>query len=276
MPIVSPESTGVRMRALHCLQIRNPEQKAENTLALRSAFDGDELHIEKATLQAQSIAVPGRPDRPVLIDGKDVPRRGLGHPSGRVALLHALAHIEFNAINLALDAVYRFNMPDDFVRDWLKIAAEEAYHFTLIAKRLKILDSFYGAMPAHNGLWDMAVRTDHDVMVRMALVPRVLEARGLDVAPAMIEKLRQVGDKDSAAILDIIYKDEIGHVKIGNYWFTNLCHQRGLNPEETFVDLLGQYTHGFLRGPFNKQARTLAGFSDAELEALEKLDANRS
>ena len=274
MPENFPEIDGLRLIALDCLMISDPQEKVAATLALQEALEaGDEIPPKSEPLKPKRVEVPGRPDKPALIDGKDVPRRALGSSEGRVALLHALAHIEFNAINLALDAAYRFHhMPKEFVVDWLRIAAEEATHFTLVADRLQALGSFYGAMPAHNGLWDMAVRTDHDVMVRMALVPRVLEARGLDVAPPMIKRLRQVGDNTSAEILAIIYRDEIGHVKIGNRWFITLCQERGLKPQQTFVALLKEYTHGFIRGPFNKEARSLAGFTDPELQALEELD----
>ena len=252
----------------------NVAEKTAETLGLQEIFDTGERPQSRGDFAVRRLPVPGRPVKPELIDGKNVPRRALGKTEGRIALLHALAHIEFNAINLALDAVYRFEMPDAFAGDWLQIAAEEAYHFNLIETRLQSLGSFYGAMPAHNSLWDMAVRTDHDVMVRMALVPRVQEARGLDVAPPMIKRLRQVGDSESADILEIIYRDEIGHVKIGNHWFLKLSEERGLDPSSTFTALLKEYTHGFLRGPFNRDARIQAGFSETELKALEMLDAN--
>lgn len=264
-------------QAYDCLMTKSPAAKLQKTLAfeadLRASSDG----FVDSACEPIRIEVPGRPENPELINAKDVPQRGLGSVEGRTALLHALAHIEFNAINLALDAVYRFRgMPRQYVLDWARIAREEAYHFSLVADRLTELGSHYGALPAHNGLWDMAVRTDHDVMVRMALVPRVLEARGLDVAPKMIDKLRLLGDESSAAILDIIYHDEIDHVRIGNHWFIELCRQRELQPQKIFVSLLEQYTRGFLRGPFNRSARTLAGFTDEELSHLERLSANNS
>lgn len=264
-------------QAFDCLMTTNPQNKAEKTCAFEENLHKRENWFESAPRNPIKIEVPGRPLKPELINAKDVPRRGLGSVEGRIALLHALAHIEFNAINLALDAVYRFReMPKQYVLDWARVAREEVYHFGLISDRLNDLGSYYGAMPSHNGLWDMAVRTDHDVMVRMALVPRVMEARGLDVAPKMIEKLRHLGDEPSAAILDIIYRDEIDHVRIGNHWFIELCRQRDVQPQETFVNLVEEYTHGFLRGPFNKSARTLAGFTDKELSELERLDANNS
>lgn len=264
-------------QAFDCLMTTDPRDKANKTQAFEKALLAHSGDFENTMSEPVRIQVPGRPVKPELINAKDVPQRGLGSVEGRAALMHALAHIEFNAINLALDAIYRFrNMPKQYVLDWARIAREEAYHFTLISDRLTELGSHYGALPAHNGLWDMAVKTDHDVMVRMALVPRVMEARGLDVAPKMIDKLRLLGDEASAAILDIIYHDEIDHVRIGNHWFVTLCGQRGLQPQKTFISLLEEYTRGFLRGPFNRSARTLAGFTDEELSHLERLGAKNT
>lgn len=186
-----------------------------------------------------------------------------------MALCHALAHIEFNAINLALDAVYRFrDMPIDYYTDWLKVAAEEALHFSLLNKYLVDQNVSYGDYDAHNGLWEMAVKTDHDVLVRMALVPRVLEARGLDVTPGMINKLERIGDTKLVDILQVIYRDEIGHVKIGSCWFNYLCEQRSLLPDETFSDLLDEYMEGACFGPFDDAVRLQAGFSKRELTDL--------
>lgn len=212
----------------------------------------------------------GRPDRPRLVLPASLPRRGLGHVTGRVALLHAVAHIEFNAINLALDAAARFaGMPDDYYRDWLSVAVDEARHFRLLEARLHALGSGYGELPAHNGLWEMAGKTAHDPLVRMALVPRVLEARGLDVTPGMIEKLQGAGDRESADCLEIILAEEVRHVAIGSRWFRYLCAQRDLEPEATFHSLLREYFAGRLRGPFNQKARLAAGFTKSELEELE-------
>ena len=212
----------------------------------------------------------GRPARPALVAPSSLPRRGLGSVQGRIALLHAVAHIEFNAINLALDAVARFSgMPAEFYRDWLSVAHDEARHFRLLSRRLDQLGAAYGDLPAHNGLWEMAEKTAHDPLVRMALVPRVLEARGLDVTPRMIEKLRQAGDEDSVACLEIILEEEVRHVAIGSRWFRHLCEVRGQEPEATFHSLLAEYFADGLPGPFNHPARREAGFSEAELEALE-------
>lgn len=219
----------------------------------------------------------GRPGRPVLVHPSRLPRRGLGSVEGRQALIHAVAHIEFNAINLGLDAALRFpGMPDDYYRDWLSVAADEARHFRMLSDRLAELELGYGDLPAHNGLWDMAEKTAHDPLVRMALVPRVLEARGLDVTPGMIEKLSAVGDERTVALLETILEEEEGHVAIGSRWFRFLCEQRGLEPESTFRRLLNDYFSGSLRGPFNLDARRRAGFSQAEIDRLAALDAERA
>ena len=213
----------------------------------------------------------GRPERPELVHPSRLPRRGLGSQAGRAALLHAVAHIEFNAINLALDAALRFtDMPPDFYRDWLSVAHDEARHFRLLIDRLAEIDTAYGDFPAHNGLWEMAEKTAHDPLIRMALVPRVLEARGLDVTPGMIERLRQVGDSGSVACLEIILEEEVRHVAIGSGWFGYLCERRGFDPEPTFRRLLDEYYGQGLRGPFNHAARLEAGFSESELRDLER------
>ncbi len=212
----------------------------------------------------------GRPDPPRLVAPSELPRRGLGSTEGRIALIHAVAHIEFNAINLALDAALRFrDLPGDYYRDWLSVAADEARHFQLLATRLLALGACYGDLPAHNGLWEMAEKTAHDPLVRMALVPRVLEARGLDVTPGMIRKLQQAGDDESVACLEIILDEEVRHVAIGSRWFRHLCGQRGLEPGPIFRALLADYFSAGLRGPFNLDARRKAGFTDQELAALE-------
>jgi len=221
----------------------------------------------------QAIAAPGRPRRPVLVAPRELPRRGINTPGGRAALVHAVAHIEFNAINLAWDAVYRFrDMPRQYYDDWVRVAEEEAYHFSLLRERLRDLGYDYGDFAAHNGLWAMAEETAHDVLVRMALVPRVLEARGLDVTPGMIARLRRAGDEETVALLEIILRDEIGHVEIGSRWFRWLCGKRAMAPESTFRDLIGRYMKGQLKGPFHRDARLQAGFSEDELAALEQME----
>jgi len=183
--------------------------------------------------------------------------------------MHAIAHIEFNAINLALDAIQRFpNMPEDYYTDWLRVASEEAYHFELVRAHLRHLGGEYGDYDAHDGLWEMCEKTAGDVLERMALVPRVLEARGLDVTPGIQEKLAQAGDHHAVSILDIIFRDEITHVEIGNRWFRWLCSDRHVDPISTFMGLLETYYPKGLSGPFNMDARQQAGFSASEMKIL--------
>ncbi|EHP38591.1 hypothetical protein OR16_35722 [Cupriavidus basilensis OR16] len=187
-----------------------------------------------------------------------------------MALVHALAHIEFNAINLALDAIWRFGgMPPAFYLDWLRVADEEALHFSLLAGHLATLDARYGDLPAHNSLWEMADKTAGDVLARMALVPRTLEARGLDASPPVRAKLAAAGDHDAAAIIDIILRDEVGHVAIGNHWYRWLCAGRGLDPVATYAELAARFQAPRLRPPFNLAARRAAGFDEIELALLE-------
>jgi uncharacterized ferritin-like protein (DUF455 family) len=213
---------------------------------------------------------PGRPPQPALVDPRELPRRSFASREGRIRLLHAVAHIEFNAINIALDAAYRFRaQPERFVDDWLQVAVEEAKHFRMLDDELRRRGSYYGACDAHGGLWDMVCRTRHDLLHRMALVPRVMEARGLDVTPGMIERFRQFDDSAAAGILQVIYRDEVGHVRIGDHWYRRQCEVRGLEPMQTFGELIEHYLNGELRGPFNWPARLEAGFLDVELEALE-------
>ncbi|MCF6323294.1 MAG: ferritin-like domain-containing protein [Gammaproteobacteria bacterium] len=222
--------------------------------------------------EALPIGEAGHPEKPALVSPADVPRRGPGSDEGRAALIHAITHIEFNAINLAWDAVYRFRgLPEQYYDDWIRVADEEAYHFELLSERLQRLGYQYGDFPAHNGLWAMAQKTADDPMVRMALVPRVLEARGLDVTPGMMARLKKAGDNETVAILEIILRDEIGHVKIGSRWFKYFCDERSLNPENTFRKLIDDYFIGELRGPFDYELRQQAGFSIEELKALEAL-----
>jgi len=254
-----------------CIDAPGVEEKLR--LTRRYAQNWREGHIViRATVAPQAIAEPGRPARPQLVHPSGVKSRKLSTRQGRASFLHALAHIEFNAINLAWDAVYRFReMPAEFYADWIRVADEEAHHFSLLNQRLDDLGQVYGDFPAHDGLWHMARMTAHDILVRMALVPRVLEARGLDVTPAMIVRLRQAGDAESAAVLETILRDEIGHVQAGTRWFQYLCRQRGLDPLETFRALLAEYAPGRIRAPFNEGARRQAGFGSEEMALLEEL-----
>jgi uncharacterized ferritin-like protein (DUF455 family) len=255
--------------AYRCLQACASEDKVQLTeLSAKQWRDG--LLTLASTGEPESIDEPGRPVKPELVLPGNVPKRRLGTKGGLAALIHAVTHIEFNAINLAWDAVYRFRgLPEPFYSDWVRVACEEAYHFQLLRARLNELGHDYGDFPAHNGLWEMARKTDFDPMVRMALVPRVLEARGLDVTPGFINRLRAVQEEKTAAILEIILRDEIGHVKIGSHWFKYFCDQRRLDDEQTFRNLLSRYFSGQLSAPFHHEARQQAGFTAAELEALE-------
>ena len=213
--------------------------------------------------------IPGRPKKPNLVPPLSLPKRSMRTGEGRAALIHALAHIEFNAINLALDAIWRFDdMPAHYYTDWLKVAAEEAYHFRLLNGHLKKLGFAYGDFDGHDSLWEMVDRTKDDVLARMALVPRTMEARGLDASPSLRNKFAQVGDHAMADILTIILRDEIGHVAIGNHWFNWLCFQRQLDPIRTFEALSIQYRAPKLKPPFNMQARREAGFTEVELAYL--------
>ena len=265
---MSTKRTNLFERALACLQLVSPEQKVEASLALYEDMLAGKLSLE-ALSEVIPLPVPGRPDRPELVDAREVPRRNFNSLKGRLTLVHAIAHIEFNAINLALDAVYRFQaMPEQFYTDWCRVAAEEARHFTMLSDYLESHGMSYGDLSAHNGLWEMAVKTDFDVMVRMALVPRVLEARGLDVTPGMIKKLRSTGDTRLIEILQVIFDEEIGHVKIGTHWYKTLCEQRKLEPEQTFLQLIEKYMQGAKFGPFETEARVEAGFTHKEMESL--------
>lgn len=256
----------MRARALAALLVAGP---ADKVAAVRSLHA--QLAIDPNWFTPEPAGIPGRPARPELVEPSKVKSRSVHTMAGRAALIHSLAHIEFNAINLALDMVWRFSgMPQQFYQDWAGVAREEADHFILLVAHLRTMGDEYGDFPAHDGLWEMASRTSQDLLARLALVPRTLEARGLDASPAIRGKLAGAGDKRGAAILDIILRDEIGHVAIGNKWYGQLCLQRGLDPVEQYRQLARQYRAPRLRGPFNMQARLEAGFTEAELLALQE------
>ncbi|AOB32088.1 hypothetical protein AKI39_17290 [Bordetella sp. H567] len=222
-----------------------------------------------ATLTAPP-GLPGRPARPELVAPAQLKPRPVGTTAGRAALIHALAHIEFNAVNLALDILWRFaGMPAGFYRDWLRVAREESSHFQLLNAHLGTLGYAYGDFPAHNGLWEMAEKTRADLAARLTLVPRILEARGLDASPQIRDKLRAVGDEAGAAILEIILRDEIGHVAVGNRWWRYLCTAHGKDSVAWHAELAARYAAPRQRGPFNLEARRAAGFDEAELAALD-------
>jgi len=261
--------SGLFETAKRCIECAEPEAKAALT---RQAFDAlreGRLPFFDDGVQPDPIGAPGRPSRPRLVMPRDVPQRGLGTDEGRAALVHAVAHIEFNAINLAWDAVYRFRgMPADYYRDWVCVARDESRHFTMLTKRLAQLGHAYGDFDAHNGLWEMATKTADSCLARMALVPRVLEARGLDVTPGMIARLRTVGDNATADILEVILREEVPHVAAGTRWFRFRCEREGRDPDATFAALLREFVPTGLRGPFNLDARRAAGFAEAELVQL--------
>lgn len=257
----------LRARALQILCVNDPAEKGAQTRSLFAELDGAALGIDDVL--AEPARLPGRPARPHLVPPKDVPTRSPFTLEGRAALLHAITHIEFNAINLALDACWRFaGMPKDFYRDWLRVASEESLHFTLLREHLQSLGFDYGDFDAHDGLWLMTERTAGDITARMALVPRTLEARGLDATPPIQAKLKRAGDERAVAILDIILRDEIGHVAIGNRWYRWLCERDGLDPVPLYRQLARRYEAPRLRPPFNEEARRAAGFSDDEIAWL--------
>ena len=261
--------TDLHAAAKQCLDATDPAEKLRLTRATWEALLAGNLHADSAAPPPQPISAPGRPARPVLVNARQVPQRGLGSDEGRAALVHAIAHIEFNAINLAWDAVYRFRgKPAAYYRDWASCANDEARHFAMLAGRLEELGHAYGDFAAHDGLWQMAEKTANSDTARMALVPRVLEARGLDVTPGMIERLRQLGDTRTIAILQVILREEVAHVAAGTRWYRHCCARDGLDPVDTFFALLQDYMGVSLRGPFNLPARREAGFVEAELDRL--------
>lgn len=257
----------LRERALQVLCMTEPAAKAAATRALFAALH--EHPLDSAAELPEPEGLPGRPARPRLVPPKDVPTRSPFTTEGRAALLHAIAHIEFNAINLALDAAWRFRgLPDAYYRDWMQVANEEALHFTLLREHLQGLGFDYGDFDAHDGLWLMTQRTAHDVLARMALVPRTLEARGLDATPPLQAKFARAGDARAVEILGIILRDEVGHVAIGNRWYRWLCDRAGLDPLATYAELTLRHQAPRLRPPFNHEARRAAGFTDQELDGL--------
>ena len=258
--------------AWECLQAETPDAKVALTLIAAEKFARGELAVVADAPAPEPIGMPGRPPRPALVHPRDLPRRGFGTDEGRAAFFHAIAHIEFNAIDLAWDAVYRFRgLPAGFYADWVQVAADEARHFAMLRARLQQMGRDYGDFDAHNGLWEVAQKTADDGLARMALVPRVLEARGLDVTPGMIERLRGLGDSATVAILEVILREEVAHVAAGSRWFRWFCEQRAVAPGPTFRALLSQHARAVLHPPFNVDARTRAGFDGGELAMLDAL-----
>ena len=259
-------SNSIHQAAFAALMLSGADEKCAAVSQLLADWRGGRLVVLPAKDDPEPVSAPGRPDRPLLVPVRQVPRRRVTTAEGRAAMLHAIVHIEFNAINLALDCVHRFRaLPTRFHEAWLEVAAEEALHFVMLRERLRAAGFDYGDFDAHDGLWDMACRTAHDPLERMALVPRVLEARGLDATPVIIAKLAAVGDHDSIRVLERILHDEVGHVALGDHWFRRLCESRGLAPEPTYLALLERFGVPLPRPPLNEAARRAAGFAEEEL-----------
>lgn len=251
------------------IDIADPATKIAATRQLMLDWQAGLLALNHDDILLE-IKSPPMPQGLNLVAPARLKKRGLHSPQARAAMVHAIAHIEYNAINLALDAVYRFrHLPCSYYQDWLNIACEEAKHFELVWQYLQKLGYDYRDFPAHTGLWDMASRTSHDPLLRMALVPRVLEARGLDATPAILERFRQAGDKEFVAILEIIQAEEVGHVASGSWWFNYLCEQRGMSPQHSFEKIFREHTQSRVKLPLARDARLEAGFTEAELDYLE-------
>ena len=260
----------LRQTALELLAITDPQTKVDR---VKQLFDGyQQEHIELDTLSilnSDGLVLPGRPQKPELVPPLTVPKRKMDTVEGRLSLLHSLAHIEFNAMNLALDAIWRFaDMPEQYYEDWLRVAKEEAHHFSLIQNHLQSVGVAYGHFPAHNSLWEMVERTSDAVIARMALVPRTMEARGLDAVPAIRDRFKQIKDHQVVEILETILRDEVGHVLIGNQWFNFLCAKESISPIKAYKELARAYCAPTLRAPFNLEARKQAGFTAEELSLL--------
>jgi uncharacterized ferritin-like protein (DUF455 family) len=269
------QTTIVRMElrslALHALQQTDPDAKVRVVQSLWPWPETGQVDTADrwSAPDQLPVGIPGRPARPVLIDPGRVPQRSPYTPQGLAALMHAVCHIEFNAINLALDAIWRFaDLPAGYYLDWLRVAVEEASHFVMVRDHLRGLGFDYGDFDAHDGLWAMCIETEHDVVARMALVPRTLEARGLDATPIIQAKLRKVATPaalSAVAVLDVILRDEIGHVAVGNRWFHSLCQRQGLDPVAHDRLLQARHRAPRLKPPFNTQARRMAGFTEQEM-----------
>ncbi|MGR9100138.1 MAG: ferritin-like domain-containing protein [Gammaproteobacteria bacterium] len=252
-----------------CLQSRDVETKLQVTFEAGALLRGGQLDYGSAG-PPESIALTAFPEKPELLDPRDMPRRQFTTVEGKRAFFHAVGHIEFMAIHLAWDILYRFRgMPERYYREWLRVAEEEAQHFSLIRRHLIGMGMDYGDLPAHSGLWDVAVDTGDDLTARLALVPRYLEARGLDVTPAMIERFRAQNDRRSMEILTRILEDEVGHVQLGSRWFQYVCDCQKVDSEERYKMLISERLKGRRRGSLNRPLRKAAGFSDRELDWLE-------
>ena len=269
--IAIPRIVGMETRqlALAAFQLQDPQAKVQAVQALWAQAPGLALDVH-AVFQAPDG--PGRPARPVLVAPKDVPHRTPFTPQGHAALMHSIVHIEFNAINLALDCVWRFaGLPEAFYRDWLRVAYEESQHFSMLQQHLREAGYDYGDFTAHDGLWELCHATRHDLAARMALVPRTLEARGLDATPLIQARLRKVGTPQAAqaiALLDVILAEEEGHVAAGNRWYHWACARDGLPAASYAAQAAVEHRSPRPKPPYNINARRRAGFSEEELAAL--------
>lgn len=252
-----------RSVAQACRAVLTAAAPADKVKAARAAARDWRLGRLAFTFDVAMPDRPARPNKPELLPPNRMPKRGKGSEHGRIALIHAITHIEFSAIDLAFDVVGRFGgeFPRGFTDDWMRVGGDEAMHFALLDRRLKSLGSHYGAMPAHDGLWDAAAETAHDALARLAVVPMVLEARGLDVTPAMIERFSSIDDGVTRRILTRILNDEIRHVSAGATWFESACREKGFAPETTWQTLVTRHYRGLIKAPFNDSARSSAGLS---------------
>ena len=260
----------LREISLAILASADAQSKVSRLYQLFDEYQQQRISLDiSRNLDSRNVTLPGRPEKPELVPPLQAPKRRMDTLEGRAILLHSLAHIEYNAMNLALDAIWRFpNMPKQYYEDWLKVAKEEAYHFSLVSDYLHTLGFAYGDFPAHNSLWEMVERTTDSVIARMALVPRTMEARGLDAVPGIRDRFKQIKENGAVEILEIILNDEIGHVLVGNRWFNFLCAQNNLSPITAYRELAKKYHAPTLRGPFNIEARRQAGFTSEELSLL--------
>jgi uncharacterized ferritin-like protein (DUF455 family) len=268
----------LREASLAILANTDVQSKLSQLANLYEEYQGERISLNlSGNFNSEHLHLPGRPAKPELVAPKWVPKRRMGTVEGRAILWHSLAHIEFNAMNLALDAIWRFSdMPQEYYEDWLKVAKEEAYHFSLVNEHMRSFGFSYGDFPAHNSLWEMVERTTDSVIARMALVPRTMEARGLDAVPEIRDRFKQIKDDRAVEILEIILHDEIGHVLVGNRWFNFLCANEDVSPITAYRELARKYRAPTLKGPFNIEARQQAGFTAEELDLLESLSENRT
>jgi len=265
-------------QAKNCFLTNDPDEKMALSQDIAAAWDSGSLEWQEGDPLLSDpplqLNQPGRLDKPLIVDVHKVKNRGFKSIQQRASLVHALVHIELTAVNLAWDTVYRYrHLPKEYYADWVQTGREEAHHYALLCNSLKDMGYEYGDFPVHNELWQMAVTTADDLMARMAIVHRVLEARALDVVPFSVEKFRTQGDRQTADSLVIIANDEIGHVNSGTRWFRYRCEQEQLDPDKMFFSLIKKYLRATPRGPFNREARMKAGFNLAEMQELERLDA---